>query len=94
MELIDIEKRLLGIEKLFTIREKPVLTIEEAALYTGLSKAYIYKLTSASQIPHYKPSGGRIYFKKTELEAWMLRNRQHTAEEINAMAETHTAIKA
>lgn len=34
MELIDIEKRLRGIEKLFAVREKPILTIEEAALYT------------------------------------------------------------
>lgn len=92
MELIDIDNRIRGIEKLFTIREKTVLAIEEAAMFTGLSKGHLYKLTSAGQVPHYKPAGGRVYFKKTELEAWLLRNRQHATEEINA-AETHTARK-
>lgn len=78
MQLEDLDRRLQRIEKLAEIGAKSVLTIEEAVFLTGLSKGYLYRLTSSSEIPHYKPSGGKLYFKKSEIEDWLLRNRQHT----------------
>lgn len=63
---------------------KPVLTTEEAALYTGYSVSYIYKLTSAKQIPHFKPTGKACFFNREELEDWMQRNRIATVEELDA----------
>ena len=56
--------------------QKPVLTFAEAAKFTGLSQSYLYKLTSAGKIPHYKPSGKLLFFKKEELQNWLLSNRQ------------------
>ena len=69
--------------------QKDVLTIEDAATFTGLSRSHIYKLTSAGDIPHYKPNGKYIYFDRKELEAWLLRNRVSTNEEIQGKAETY-----
>ena len=46
---------------------KPVLSFEEGCEYTGLSKSWMYKLTSTGKIPHYKPDGKRLYFKTEEL---------------------------
>lgn len=39
---------------------KDVLTLEEASLYTGISRNTLYKLTSAHEIPYYKPHGKLI----------------------------------
>lgn len=69
--------------------QKDVLTIEDAAAFTGLSRSHIYKLTSAGDIPHYKPNGKYIYFDRKELEAWLLRNRVSTNEEIQEKAEAY-----
>ena len=64
---------------------KRALTIDDASLLTGLSKSYIYKLTSSRQIPYYKKSK-MIYFDKEELDKWMLSNRIKTQEETEKQA--------
>lgn len=91
MELKNIEQRLTNIETLLT-SQKAVLTFEEASQYMGLSKSYLYKLTSTGGVPCYKPQGKMIYFDKKELETWLLRNRATTAEEIEEKASTYVAL--
>lgn len=66
--------------------KKDILTVEEASQYLGISKSNLYKKTSAHKIPHYKPEGKIIYFKRLDLDEWMLRNRQSTIDEINDKA--------
>ncbi|MCK4676772.1 MAG: helix-turn-helix domain-containing protein [Bacteroidales bacterium] len=85
MNLNNIEQRLKNIELLLS-SQKTILTFKEAAAYLGLSKSYLYKLTSAERISHYKPQGKLIYFKKNELDNWLLRNRNVTKKEIEKMA--------
>ncbi len=87
-----IELRLQHIEKLL-LCNKTVLTFNEAAEYTGLSKSYLYKLTSASLIPHSKPNGKQVYFSKAELDTWLLRNSVKTNEETNAAATNYVITK-
>ena len=70
---------------------KPVLTFEEACKYCGVSASSMYKHTSANRIAYYKPEGKLIYFKRDELDEWMLRNRQSTHEEMAEMATSYTA---
>jgi excisionase family DNA binding protein len=53
--------------------------IVEAAEFTGLSKNYIYKLIYLGKIPCYKPTGGRVFFKREELEQFVFRGR-HAAD--------------
>ncbi|ELL8240869.1 TPA: helix-turn-helix domain-containing protein [Aeromonas dhakensis] len=55
---------------------KEVMTINECAQYTGLSVSYLYKLTHRKLIPFFKPMGKRVYFKRTEIDQWLLRNKQ------------------
>lgn len=64
---ISMEQRLSRIEQLLT-GQKNVLTFDEACTFTGISRTYMYKLTSGSRIPHYKPGGKNIYFDRAELE--------------------------
>lgn len=68
---------------------KDILTIEEAAEFLSVSKSYLYKQTSAQAIPHYKPTGKRCYFKRSELEAWILAGRISTKSEIAQRANAY-----
>jgi len=65
---------------------KDVLNFKEAARYLDISLSHLYKLTSAKEIPHYKPRGKQVYFEKRELDKWLLQNRQTTKAEIEQAA--------
>jgi excisionase family DNA binding protein len=90
MDSITLDQRLSRIENLL-LENKTVLNFDEVAEYTGLSKSHLYKLTSTAGIPCYKPSGKKIYFKKTEIDDWLLRNKKLSAQEIDDKAENHIA---
>ena len=66
--------------------KKEIMTLEEASWYLGLSKSNLYKKTSLNQIPFYKPNGKIIYFKRDDLDRYMLTNRQSTVDEIHEKA--------
>lgn len=87
-----LEKRISNVEgavKMAALATKEVLTFDEAAIFTGLSKSYLYKLTSGQKIPHYKPSGKLCYFNREELQAWLLQNRVSTTNEIEEKARSY-----
>lgn len=65
---------------------KNVLTLEDVALLTGLSKSHLYRLTCTRQIPFYKPNGKQIYFDRAEIESWMKQNRVATQQEAEQAA--------
>lgn len=88
MKLQTIDTRLDRIERLTLISAKTVLDIDEASLLTGFSKGHLYRLTSERQIPHYKKNR-KLYFKKSELEAWLLEDKVMTAEDIESQAATY-----
>lgn len=69
-----IERRLQG--------QKDVWSVEELAEYTGWSKSHIYRLTSRHQIPHYKPKGGNIFFRRSEIEQWLTGRGGLSGEEV------------
>lgn len=89
MDKIKLEERLDRIEKLL-ISNKTVLTFDEACDYTGISRSYLYKLTSSGDIPFSKPNGKIIFFSKAELDAWLLRNNRKSSDEINIDALKYT----
>lgn len=62
--------------------QKEFLTLTEAAKYAGISKSFLYKLTSQRQISFYRPSTKLIYFRRAELDSWILNNRSQTMEEV------------
>jgi len=88
MKTIELDERLSRIEDLL-LSQKTVLSLEEASVYTGLSKSHIYKLTSTGGIPCYKPTGKKLYFDKSELDEWMLRGKKLSQDEIDDKAEAH-----
>lgn len=88
-EYQELTERLARLESLLLTGTKEVLTLDECSTFTGYSKNHLYRLTSQRAIPFYKPMGGTIYFKKQEIEEWLLQNRQATEAEISSKATTY-----
>jgi excisionase family DNA binding protein len=62
------------------------LTLSDAALYLGLSQSFLYKLTSQGKIGHFKPAGGKLYFKLEDLDGYLFRNRRAADYELTEKA--------
>ena len=65
---------------------KEVLTLEEAALFMGISKSSLYKMTHRHELPFFRPNGKLIYFEKAELLKWMRQNRSMSEAETKEAA--------
>ncbi len=91
-KLQSIDERLSNIETLL-LSQKTVLNFDEVAVYTGLSKSHLYKLTSTGGIPCYKPTGKHIRFDKAEIDRWLLQNKKKSNAEIDGEASTHVTLK-
>ena len=92
----EIIKRLERLERLIesqSINTKEVLNFNETCQYLELSQSHLYKLTSTGAIPHYKPNGKKIYFNRPELDAWLLRNRADSKQEIEQEAANYLVNK-
>lgn len=59
---------------------KDILSFKEATQYLDLSESSLYKLTSESKISFSKPNGGKLYFKKSDLDNWMLQNENKSVD--------------
>lgn len=73
------------------LKAKPMLLVPDAALFTGLSIPHIYRLVQNRQIPHYKQRH-TLFFKASELMAWMTANPVKTREQIEAEATTYVVL--
>ena len=85
----DIKVKLQNLERLIMSQgiNKEILSFSEACIYLDVSDSHLYKMTSRTVIPHYKPNGKKIYFKRQELDNWMLSNKQLSNEEIEQQAQ-------
>ena len=75
----EIVQKIESIEKMLseqTLLKKEVLVSKEAAVYLGLSLGYLYELTGKNKIPVYKPNDGKLYFRRMDLNRWMLSKRK------------------
>ena len=77
MSNLQIEEKLFHIENSISklhIAVKHILSADEAAAFLGLKHSYLYKLTSDKKIKFFKPLGKLIYFRKEDLEDFLLQN--------------------
>jgi excisionase family DNA binding protein len=87
---LDLLTKLDSIELMLqnqNLLQKQVLNFQDTALFLEISHSHLYKLTSTNVVPFYKPTGKKLYFKRDELEKFLLQNRSTTVDEI----ETQTA---
>lgn len=82
----ELLERLERIEKLVTSGLTNTLDVQACCMLTGFSRSYLYKLTSAKQIPHYK-RGKLVFFDRAEIEGWLKAEKVKTTEEMAADAD-------
>lgn len=88
-----ILNELQELKKITLLGAKNVLSMNDCALLTGLSKSHIYKLVMNKKIPYWKSEGGKItYFNKEEIEAWLLKYRVKTADEVATEAANYVVL--
>jgi excisionase family DNA binding protein len=63
------------------------LTVKDVMELTGYSKSYIYKLIHFKMIPCHKPTNGKLFFKRTELDEFCYRRKQFADYEVQEAAE-------
>lgn len=68
------------------LTQKEMLSFDEALRYLKLSASYLYKLTAARVIAHFKPGGKLVYFKRADLDEWMQSGRCASAAHLRTQA--------
>lgn len=86
---LELMAKLDRIEQLTLLKAKDVFNIEDVAAYTGFSTGYIYRLTHERRIPHYKGGGKCLYFRREDINNWLLQNRVSSNDEIEAAAAAY-----
>lgn len=69
-------------------QQDTILSVEQASKYLNLAKQTLYGFTSKNEIPFFK-RGKKLYFKKSDLEQWLLEGKQKTLKEIQQEAIQH-----
>ncbi len=75
------------------IAHKEILSFKEALIYLDVSESFLYKLTSKKVIEFTKPNGGKIYFKKSNLDNWMLQSQSTSARVLEENIFNHLKQK-
>lgn len=69
--------------------QKEILSFREALVYLDVSQSFLYKLTSSKTIAFSKPNGGKLYFKKSDLDEWMLQNTSTSSDDLEEEIFNH-----
>lgn len=65
-----------------------LMRVEDAAAFLGVKTSYVYRMSRERKIPHYKSRGGKlIYFRREDLEAWMMGCFVEPQSSVEATAE-------
>ncbi|MFS2832790.1 helix-turn-helix domain-containing protein [Bacteroides uniformis] len=70
---VKLDKLLSRVDQLIGMlfHLKGTFTVEDAALYLGITPGHLYKLVRKYAIPHSRPTNGRIFFSKEDLDKWI-----------------------
>lgn len=83
MMLESLTARLTALNEQGNASEE-LLNAKQAANYLSLALPTLYGLVQRREIPHSRPGGKKLYFRKDELTDWMQKNRRKTKAEIQA----------
>lgn len=78
---------------LMAICKKEILNVKECALYVGVSISTIYKWMFNKMIPYSRPCGKLAFFRREEVEEWLLSNRCASQQEISERADQYLQNK-
>ena len=53
------------------VNQSEILNFKQVKKLLGVSTSFLYKCTSQGKIPCYRPTKGKLYFKKDEVLKWI-----------------------
>jgi predicted DNA-binding transcriptional regulator AlpA len=86
---VDIENEIVEIKSLLKqvlANNKEIMNVQEVSIYTGIPIAIIY--CKMDSIPRSK-QGKRLYFRKEDIDQWLMSNRRKTTMEIEMEASNY-----
>ncbi|WP_276499500.1 helix-turn-helix domain-containing protein [Pontibacter litorisediminis] len=91
--ICQLHKKISRIEQLLLEKQPPhnveeIFTVEQAAAFLNLTVTTLYRKVSSRQVPSNK-RGNRLYFYKSELEAWIKEGRKKTLAELQLEAQEY-----
>lgn len=84
----------ISLDRLQLMAQKEILSFREALQYMDVSQSFLYKLTSKKEIEFTKPNGGKIYFRKSDLDNWMLQNESTTSKVLQEKVNNHLKLRS
>lgn len=69
------------------ICHKDMLNNREACAYLGITESALEALRRNKEITYYKPTNKCIYYKRKDLDAWMMRGEVMSHECITTLAQ-------
>jgi excisionase family DNA binding protein len=81
-----LEQQILEIKEIITkqvLIHKEVMSLNEAAIYMDISKSFLYKLTCKRAISFSRPGAKIIFFRKVDLDTWMLGRKVPSVHELS-----------
>ena len=76
-------------KNLFEQPAPEIMDMKQASEFLRLKITTLYEKTSEKTIPHFK-KGNKLYFHRSELEAWVKEGKVKTYHEIESEAVTYT----
>lgn len=76
------------------VTPKPFLNMKEAMDYLGCQRNTLNYLAKSGQIAYSRPNdsgSGRVYFKRKDLDAWLMRNYHPAQGDIETQAANYIA---
>ena len=62
---------------------KEFLSVEDVRSYLDISSSAVYKLSHNKTIPKYCPNGKKIYFRKADIDEWILKHKIFSDDEVS-----------
>ncbi|MCC9019805.1 helix-turn-helix transcriptional regulator [Flavobacterium lipolyticum] len=90
MESNAIIQKLNRLETLIIGTSKQIFTVDDVVNYTGFSKSYVYKLVHNNILPYSKPNNRTLFFTKTEIDEWLMKNKSKSISQIEQEAVSYT----
>jgi len=72
-DLHQLQRQVERIMLMQRAQTSTLMSVDEAAAFTGYAKAYLYKLTGRGEIPCYRPTKRRVFIEREEIERWIRR---------------------
>ena len=66
------------------VYDSEVLNFKQVQELLGVSKSYLYKCTAQGKIPCYRPTKGKLFFKKKEVMDWIESTSGHSKVKSNS----------